>query len=486
MSTQTAPLLPPSPTREFRGAWGATVDNIDWPSKKGLAVPELKKELTRIVDRAAELKLNAIVFQVRPMADALYNSKLEPWAEWITGTQGKEPKDGTKPFDPLEFMIAACHAKGIELHAWFNPYRAWHPKATSKPDSKHVSVAHKDWVKTYGNYKWLDPGQPAVADWSLKVIQDVVDRYDVDGVHIDDYFYPYPLKGQDFPDDQSYAAYKKRGGRLERSDWRRYNVNEFVHNFYDLVKRRKRWVKVGISPFGIYRPAQPAGIQAGVDQYAELYADAKLWLNEGWCDYLAPQLYWKISSPHQTYEPLLKWWIQQNSKNRFVWPGNFTSRVFKEEGDWVPQEIVDQVELTRKTPGASGNVHFSFTAFLKDQKGIDELLQAGPYKEPALVPACDWLSPGKPAKPTLSVLDIGSMQRSALVRFQAKEKSNIKSLAIWRRYGDDWVFSTMTGTDLNVPILNAYKGAKLTGIAITAINRAGVLGDWATWTPQER
>lgn len=486
MSTQTPLLNPPEPPREFRGAWVATVDNIDWPSKKGLPTPLLKQELTAIVDRAVALKLNAIIFQVRPMADALYSSKLEPWAEWITGVQGQEPKDGKQPFDPLSFMIAACHNHGIELHAWFNPYRAWHPKATSKPDPKHVSVAHKDWVKTYGDFKWLDPGQPEVADWSLKVIQDVVDRYDVDGVHIDDYFYPYPIKGQDFPDDASYARYRKRGGKLERADWRRYNVNEFVHNFYDLVKRRKKWVKVGISPFGIYRPGQPPVVQAGTDQYAELYADAKVWLNEGWCDYMAPQLYWKISQPHQPYEPLLKWWITQNKKGRFLWPGNFSSRLFKEEGDWNAQEIVDQVALTRRTAGATGNVHFSFAVFNKDQKGINELLEAGPYRDSALVPACPWLGSGRPAKPILSVLNAGPVQHSALVRFDAKERNSVRSLAVWTRYGGDWTFSAETGPERNLLIPNVLKGKPLTAVAIAAVNRIGALGDWATWVPTER
>lgn len=479
-------VTPPTPPREFRGAWVASVDNIDFPSKKGLSVPDLKKELTEIVDRAAELKLNAIIFQVRPMADALYSSKLEPWAEWITGTQGKEPKEGKVVFDPLAFMIGACHNKGIELHAWFNPYRAWHPKAVSKPDPKHVSVAHRNWVKDYGGFKWMDPGQTEVADWSLKVIQDVVDRYDVDGVHIDDYFYPYPVKGQDFPDDESYAKYRKSGGKLDRGDWRRYSVNEFVHNFYDLVKRRKKWVKVGISPFGIYRPANPPGIQAGVDQYAELYADAKLWFSEGWCDYLAPQLYWKLSSAHQPYEPLLKWWVLQNKKGRHLWPGNFTSRLFKEEGDWGAEEIVDQINVTRKTPGADGNVHFSFMVFKKDAKGINELLENGPYRDAAIVPECSWLSSDRPAKPTLSVLDTSLMQKTALIRFQPAARGAAHALAIWKRYGDDWTFSTETGPDKNLSVPTTNRGQKLTVLAVAAVNRAGVLGDWAIWSSGQR
>lgn len=479
-------LQPPEPPREFRGAWVATVDNIDWPSKKGLPVEQLQQELSSIVDRAAQLKLNAIIFQVRPMADALYPSKFEPWAEWITGTQGKAPMEGKKTFDPLAYMIAACHSRGIELHAWFNPYRAWHPKATSKPDGKHVLSAHKDWVKTYGNYKWLDPGQTDVADWSLKVIQDVVDRYDVDGVHIDDYFYPYPLKGQDFPDEASYARYRKRGGKLDRADWRRYNVNEFVHNFYDMVKRRKKWVKVGISPFGIYRPGMPPGIQAGTDQYAELYADAKLWLENGWCDYLAPQLYWKISQTHQAYEPLLKWWILQNVKGRHIWPGNFTSRLIKEEGDWSAQEILDQINLTRTTPGAGGNVHFSFVTFAKDLKGINEMLESGPYKEPALVPESGWLSDKKPPTPTLSVLDAGRLSKTALVRFGPRQGSAANSLAVWSRYGDQWVFSKATGPDRNIVLDASEQGRPLEEVAVASVNRAGVRSDWSFWVPDQR
>lgn len=391
-NTIPPPILP----REFRGVWVASVDNIDWPSKRTFATEEARAELVKLVDQADRFGFNAILFQVRPSADALYLSGLEPWSEFLTGAQGTTPK----PFwDPLEECIRLAHANGIEVHAWINPFRAWHPAAKGQPSPDWVGSRHPNWVKTYGNLKWLDPGIPEARDFSLLVIQDIVRRYNVDGMHIDDYFYPYPVKGQEFPDEVEYQSYRTHGGTLDKQGWRRQNVDIFVDQMNSDIHLIKPWVKVGISPFGIYRPGTPKGIQAGVDQYADMGSDPVKWLEKGWCDYLSPQLYWKISTPAQSYPVLLKWWQSVNVKQRHLWPGLYSSRLL--DSSWEPKEITDQIELTRKEKlPTQGHVHFSFKVFAKDAKQINTAM-APLYAKPAVVPDSPWLGRQSPTKPSL-------------------------------------------------------------------------------------
>ena len=337
---------PPKLQREFRGVWVATVANIDWPSKPGLESEVQRKELVGILDRCVELNLNAVVFQVRPMCDALYKSDLEPWSGFLTGTPGKDPG-----YDPLEFAVAESHKRGLELHCWFNPYRAWAPSAKGEVPANHLVKTRPDLAKKYGKHHWLNPTHADVQKHSLAVIRDVVKRYDIDGVHLDDYFYPYAEQDENkkeipFPDDDTWEAYQKAGGKLEREDWRRDAVNTFVKQLYEQVHAEKKWVKVGISPFGIWRPGHPPGIQ-GFDQYGKLYADAKLWLNEGWVDYWTPQLYWPIRQEPQSYPKLLAWWAGENTKKRHLWPGNIPSRQTSGAKGWTDTEIGDQIAATR-------------------------------------------------------------------------------------------------------------------------------------------
>ena len=330
------------------------------------------------------------------MGDAFYKSDFEPWSEFLTGAQGKAPSPA---WDPLAYAVVLAHSMGIELHAWFNPYRVWHPAAKGVPAANYIGYTHPMWTKGYGKLVWMDPGEPGVKEWSQKVIMDVVNRYDIDGVHLDDYFYPYPEGGVPFPDDRSFAAYQKRGGPLARDDWRRRNVDDFVSSLYKQIKARKPWVKFGISPFGIYRPGIPAGIKAGVDQYAGLYADPVKWLQNGWVDYLAPQLYWPIAQKPQSYPVLADWWGQQNTLHRGLWFGNFASGVSTK---WEPSEILNQIKITRSTQGASGNILYSMAPLMKDSKGIDSSILQGPYLEPALIPAMTWLKSSRPNQPYVS------------------------------------------------------------------------------------
>ena len=462
-------VIPPEPAREFRGAWVATVANIDWPSRKTLSTPEQKAELLAILDRTARLKLNAIIFQVRPACDALYASRIEPWSEYLTGTMGKPPE----PFyDPLAFVIEEAHKRGLELHAWFNPYRARLRSAISPVAPNHISKVRPQLVRQYGEFLWLDPGEKEVQEYSLSVVMDVVKRYDVDGVHFDDYFYPYKAhngSGQelDFPDDASWNRFGA-GGKLSRDDWRRDNVNTFIQRVYKAIKVAKPWVKFGVSPFGIWRPKNPPQIQ-GIDAYASLYADSRKWLASGWVDYFAPQLYWKIDPPIQSFPVLLRWWTEQNTRGRLICPGMSSDKVGRPESQsaWPPQEIVNQIRLTRNQPGANGHIHWSMKS-LMGNSALDTVLEREVYTQPALMPALPWLSRTRPEKPGLAVTS-GDPGSQLEIR--------------WTPSGSDkvwlWLLQTRTGREWKREILPAAKttltwnGVPPEVLAVSAVNRNG-------------
>lgn len=377
-----AATLPAVPPREWRAAWVATVANIDWPSRPGLPAEAQQSEIRNLCDVAARTGLNALILQVRTAADALYESALEPWSEYLTGTQGRHPG-----YDPLAVWLAEAHARGLELHAWLNPYRARHSTAKSGPADTHLSLSHASWVKRYGDQLWIDPGEPLAAEHTLAVVRDLLTRYAVDGVHIDDYFYPYPVQDSakqdvDFPDDPSWQAYVASGGSLTRADWRRYNVNSLVQRLYALVHQVRPGARLGISPFGLPRPGlRPPGI-AGFSQYDKLYADVELWLREGWLDYLAPQLYWPRAQTAQAFEPLLQAWRALNPLGRPIHPGLFTSRIDGTPQSWQAEEILGQIDSVRRLSPGSGHVHFSLVALAQNRKGIADALRRGPYATP--------------------------------------------------------------------------------------------------------
>ncbi|MES1147364.1 MAG: family 10 glycosylhydrolase, partial [bacterium] len=375
-------------------AWVASVANIDWPSRPGLPAESVRMEMNLILDKLQDLNMNAVIVQVRPSADALYNSTLEPSSYYLTGKQG-----ASLDYDPLPDAIKEAHRRGIEFHVWLNPYRAYHPNQKGGFAFNHFTQLHPEAVHKYGQYYWMDPGSKAVQDHTFKVFMDLVDRYDIDGIHIDDYFYPYPEGGQDFPDDSTYTTYRSQGGMLGRPDWRRKNVDDFIHRVYDGVKEHKRWVKFGISPFGIWKPGYPAQI-TGMSQYDNIYADARKWLQEGWCDYFTPQLYWQINKPEQSFPVLLDWWRAQNDLSRHIWPGLYTSKVGT-DGDWSAAEIVNQVNIAQQGPGTHGTAHFSMKTLMYNNKGLSDALKLGPYRSKVLMPESPWLSSDRPAKPKL-------------------------------------------------------------------------------------
>lgn len=389
----------PEPNREFRAVWIATVDNIDFPSKKTLTVAEQKAELIRDLDLARNLGFNAVVFQVRPQCDAMYESSIEPWSEFLTGEMGKGQK-----FDPLRFIIAEAHARGILVHAWFNPYRALHFVAkTVSPN--HISKRRPDLVRKYGRYLWLDPTEPEVQEYSLSVVMDVVRRYDIDGVHFDDYFYPYKEKGPDgkdieFPDDPQWEKYTAGGGKLSRSEWRRRNVDRFIESVGREVRKAKPHVMFGISPFGIWQPMPELGI-SGFNAYAELYADAKKWLEEGTVDYLAPQLYWETARRAQSFPILFDWWKGRNPKGRHVWPGIASYRIGSTE-TFTAGEIASQIGLTRKSGETRGSIQFSFKSVRNDMGGIQKKLKEEVFADGAIVPLSEWKPMLPPSAPSVS------------------------------------------------------------------------------------
>ena len=429
--------------REFRAAWIATAYNIDWPSKQGMSAAQQQAEMRRILDSVAKLRMNAVIFQVRPMSDALYDSKHEPWSHFLTGRMGKSPG-----YDPLAFCIREANARGLEVHAWFNPFRAL-CNNDIPASSDHITRRNPGITKRYGSQTWCDPGHPTSRAHALKVIADVVRRYDIDGVHLDDYFYPYPKKGlRPFADGRSPTQ-------------RRACIDSFVQQLYSTVKKEKPWVRVGISPFGIWRPGVPDGIQAGLDSYEDLAGDSRKWLKKSWVDYLSPQLYWRIDPPEQSFPKLLEWWRDQGK--RPVWPGIATQRINGPEDGRKVGEITRQIELTRKIGrNWHGHIHWSASSLIKDQGGIRSHLEKI-YTQPALVPPMQWLSHDKPPSPEVRVKQDGKQ-----TRIEWRTATTDLRVAVQAKYKGTWYLLRIIGVGskgITIPRAQA--------IALTTIDRYG-------------
>jgi uncharacterized lipoprotein YddW (UPF0748 family) len=461
-------VCPPPITREFRGVWVATVNNMDWPSRPDLSTDDQQRELLAILDRAAELKMNAIVFQVRPEADALYASRYEPWSRYLTGRQGRAPSPA---WDPLAFAVAEAHKRGLELHAWFNPYRAAF-RRDSVNARGHISRQRPWLVVPYAQFLWLDPGLAEVRRLFIRSVIDVVRRYDIDGVHIDDYFYPYPetnATGQriEFPDARTYAAYRRAGGELGKSDWRRRNVDRLIREFYSAVKAEKKWVKVGISPFGIWRPGIPPTTTAGLDQFEELYSDVRKWVREGSLDYIAPQLYWPVRPPEQSYPVLLQWWVDENVKGRHVFPGLALYKLaITGPRKMRPEDIIEEILVTRQTRGAEGHLLFNARILMDNVDGIADRL-AVIYGEPALLPASPWLDKVAPDKPAVRVMR-ESASGADVVSFRPRAKQRIERWVVLSRANDAWQTTILPGA-ARIHILNQASDV----VSVAAVDRTG-------------
>jgi len=457
-----------SPIREMRGVWVATVANIDWPSRPGLSVEEQKNEAKQILDRVHDLNLNTVVLQVRPQADAFYDSRLEPWSYYLTGDQGKAPE----PFyDPLKYWVDQAHARGLELHAWFNPFRANHPAMGNNISPLSLVNTHPAWVHHLGDstYYWMDPAMSEVQDHVCAVILDVVKRYDIDGVQFDDYFYPYPEynNGKDFPDGPAYGAYRAKGGKLMRDEWRRDAINRFIQRVYTSIKQEKVWVKFGVSPFGVYRPDYPPGIDVKFDQYATLYADPRLWWNSGWIDYIAPQLYWHISQVSVSYPVLLNWWRSENRMGRNLWPGLF---VWQEtDSTKALLENVDQIMVARgMLPDAPGTFLFSMKSVLKADSMAFKNLRNGPFNNKALIPAYTWLDSKAPQPPKITYKIEGD---NLAVNWETGVQEKPAVWVVYFKSKDRWRYEIVPGSWL--AYYRVLGGEVIQALAVTAVDRCG-------------
>lgn len=389
-----------APKYEFRAVWVATVNNIDWPSKPGLPVETLKKEVTDLLDMHLKNGMNAIILQVRPAADAFYPSPLEPWSRYLTGSPGKAPD----PFwDPLQFWIDECHKRNMELHAWLNPYRV--AQNSREPlAANHIAFKHPEWVVNYGGKLYFDPGIPETRHFVTQVVCDLVRRYDLDAIHFDDYFYPYPLR-EDFPDNRSFAQYNRAFSPDQKAHWRRENVDILIKMLNDSIKSIKPWVKFGISPFGVWRNKKedPEGsdTNAGITNYDHLYADILKWLREGWIDYVTPQIYWETGHPAADFETLCHWWNRYAyGKGLYIGHAVYKLEPSGSSAAWrLSGQLPRQVEILRKYPNISGSAFYSSKHFKRNLLGFQDSLSQRLYRTTALTPPMPWLDNQPPATP---------------------------------------------------------------------------------------
>jgi len=470
------PLEAPAIAREFRGMWVATVANIDWPSRSGLSVTQQQTELVALLEVAREARLNAVVLQVRAAGDALFPSALEPWSRSFTGTQGQDPG-----WDPLAFAVTEAHRRGLELHAWFNPFRAGNLSDTLRLAPAHLGVRRPDLMRRSCGQLWFDPGEPETQDHALAVITDVVRRYDVDAVHLDDYFYPYPSSGctaATFPDSAAYARYVAAGGPLARDAWRRDNIDRFIERLYRDVHAAAPLVRVGVSPFGIWRPGNPTGI-VGLDAFASIYADSRKWLQSGWVDYFAPQLYWSIASSGQSFPALLNWWGQQNTQRRHLWPGLASYRIGTGTSPYANSEIASQIALVRDATatagGASGSILYNGSSVKNNLGGFAAGLAAGLYANGALPPVSSWLDAAPPAAP---VMTVASGAATHTVSLASGSSDTWWYLVRWRANGG-WRQRLVPVAQRTVDV----PASGVDGVVVNAVDRAANASADAVWRP---
>jgi uncharacterized lipoprotein YddW (UPF0748 family) len=445
------------PRTEMRAVWIATVNNIDWPSSPGLPVDAQKKEMIQLLDLAKQNNLNTIVFQIRPAADAFYPSGIEPWTQWLTGEQGKAPE----PFyDPLDFTITECRKRGLDIHAWLNPYRAVKDTA-NRVSGNHISKIHPEWFLTYGGTVYFDPGLPQTRDYVARVVSDVVRRYDIDAIHMDDYFYPYRIANRNFPDDSSFLHYPHGFKQEQLEDWRRDNVNLIIKQLSDSIRAIKPWVEFGISPFGVWRnidkDSTGSMTKAGQTNYDDLYADILLWQKNRWIDYVTPQIYWHIGMKVADYAVLSDWW-SHNSFGCNLYVGMAPYRISRKAQvkEWrTSREIVKQIKLNRTFPNISGSMFFSAKVMRRNPLRLEEKLKRDLFRYPALPPANNRIVaivPQVPAKTSVS-------EDATFISLSWEKGMNTKKFIIYKlRKGKqadlnnpENIFSVTSDTSLTIP-----------------------------------
>jgi uncharacterized lipoprotein YddW (UPF0748 family) len=432
--TDTIKQINRTSKREFRGVWVATVTNIDWPSEPRPGTEKQKNDLINLLQFHAQAGINAVMFQVRPAADAFYARSREPWSKWLTGVQGRAPE----PFyDPLELAVAEAHKRNMELHAWFNPYRATMDANPNSVSAQHVTRLHPDWFFTYGGRKLFNPGLPDVREYIIQVILDVVKNYDVDGIHMDDYFYPYPIAGQRINDQATFEQYGS-SKYTDIRDWRRSNVDTLIHMLTDSIHRYKPHMKFGISPFGIWKNASqdPEGSATnGGSSYYEQFADTRKWMKEGWLDYINPQIYWHFGNRAAAFEKLTDWW-SNNTYNRHLYVGQAAYRIGEPRNVAFknPDQIPAQIRYLRNNPRIQGSVYFSSASLRRNYGGLNDSLRTHYYKTPALPPVMLWLDSVAPNAPRL--LLAGKNERGVVLNWQvpllARDKEAVYGYVVYR------------------------------------------------------
>jgi len=460
----SAPAIPATP-REYRATWCATVDRIDWPSVAGVSSSNIatqKQHLISHLDAMVDMKMNCMYLQVRPACDAFYDSSLEPWSRWLTGSQ---LTDAT--YDPLTFAVEEAHKRGIELHAWVNPYRASTDQVLSTKSPLHVMKSKPELCVYHTDGRvYLDPGKEGTIDHIKNVIAEIVTNYDVDGVVFDDYFYP----GQAFDDTATYNAYVNDGGTMTIHNWRRNNVDRLIQQCYSMIHGIRQSCQFEVGPFGIWKPGYPSGV-SGADYYSTHYCDTRKWLQSGWVDSLSPQLYWPLDSPGQPFGALIDWWVAQNP-NRHVLASTAPYRIgnatYANWGDETAQEIVDQVNRTYQAGGV-GNVHFSQRWLTNDSSGVRTALKAGPYAKDALRPASTWLDNIAPPPPTATMKPTPGQPSNLTITFS---QAPTDEKAVW------WCVNTWNGSQWNLKVLpgisTSYTVAgPVTEFAVSAVDRNG-------------
>lgn len=392
------------PKREFRAAWLCTLANLDWPSRSGLSSSSQQREFRELMDMMHGMGLNAVIVQVRPAGDAIYPSELVPWSQYLSGTQGQPP---SPYYDPLAFMVEEAHSRLVEFHAWFNPFRAVSSNKFSSVAADNPINHHPEWSFAYGESRYFDPGIPEVRNYLVRVIMEVVRKYDIDGIHLDDYFYPYPLEGQPIPDNRSFALYGN--GFTSKEAWRRANIDDFISQLADSIFLSKPSVKFGVSPFGVWRGSEQDDRGSATNRtftaYDGLYADTRKWIEYGWVDYMAPQLYWNITHSRASFKVLLDWWSGLG-QDRHIYVGHGVYMMQDENAPlWAnTSEYVQQVRLCRSDDQVCGNIWFRASTLNDNPAGIREALGKQVYNYPSLVPVMPWIDSMPPLRPRMLVV----------------------------------------------------------------------------------
>ena len=435
--TQTRRFVAYDAKREMRGIWVATVNNIDWPSSPGLSQEQIKREARNILDRVKRMGMNTVFLQVRPSADAIYRSDIEPMTSYIVGETDKLSHD----FDALTYWIDEAHSRGLELHAWINPFRVT-PKADFPCGQNHLSKTHPEWTITYAGRQYLNPGLPEARAYVARVVDDITTRYDIDGIHFDDYFYPYPVRGEVFDDNATYEQYRNAGESVD--DWRRRNVNAVINYVSTLIKNRKPWVAFGISPFGVWRNKRDdeRGSQtaAGITDYDILYADVVEWINRGWVDYVVPQIYWESGNKAADFDELTAWWAALACDATQVYVGHAIFKINAGNKAWEnPSEMPQQIEKVRNDGRLSGSVFFSYRQFNRDIFGLEDAMRNNIYRSRSLSPLVMSRSDGNITITNIRVRD------NKIVWETRGASDQVRFYAIYRyRKGDDFDASRNT------------------------------------------